>query len=70
MHLSIHPFHRLPLVYFSGLISLTTLLVLSSGPAYAEWVAVEKEFLRPGQQTVYTDPNILQREGNLVTMCN
>jgi len=68
MHLSIHPFHRLPLVCFSGLISLTTLLVLSSGPAYAEWVAVEKEFLRPGQQTVYTDPNILQREGNLVTM--
>ena len=47
---------------------LITLLVLSSGPAYAEWVAVEKDYLLPGLQTVYIDPNTIHREGNLVTM--
>jgi len=34
------PFLKLPLAYLSGFWSLITLLVLSSGPAYAEWVAV------------------------------
>ncbi len=47
---------------------LITLLVLSSGPVYAEWVAVEKDYLMPGLQTVYIDPNTIHREGNLVTM--
>ena len=47
---------------------LITLLVLSGGPAYAEWVAVEKDYLLPGLQTVYIDPNSIHREGNLVTM--
>jgi len=47
---------------------LITLLVLSSGPAYAEWVAVEKNYLVPGLQTVYVDPDTIRREGNLVTM--
>ena len=47
---------------------LITLLVLSSEPVYAEWVAVEKDYLMPGLQTVYIDPNTIHREGNLVTM--
>ena len=47
---------------------LITILVLSSGPVYAEWVAVEKDYLLPGLQTVYIDPNTIHREGNLVTM--
>ena len=47
---------------------LITLLVLSGGPAYADWVAVEKDYLMPGLQTVYIDPNTIHREGNLVTM--
>jgi hypothetical protein len=47
---------------------LITLLVLSSGPAYAEWVAVEKNYLLPGRQTVYVDPVTIRREGNLVTL--
>ena len=47
---------------------LITLLVLSSGPAYAEWVAVEKDYLLPGKQTVYVDPHAMSREGNLVTL--
>jgi hypothetical protein len=59
---------RLPLAYFSVFWSLLTLLVLSSGPAYAEWVAVEKDYLAPGLQTVYSDPDSISREGKLVTM--
>ncbi len=47
---------------------LITLLVLSHGPAYAEWVAVENNYLLPGRQTVYVDPNTIRREGNLVTL--
>ena len=58
----------MPLAYFSGFWSLITLLFLSTVPAYAEWVAVEKDYLLPGLQTVYVDPDTIRREGNLVTM--
>jgi hypothetical protein len=60
--------HKLPLASFSGFWSLITLLFLSTVPAYAEWVAVEKDYLLPGLQTVYVDPGTIRREGNLVTM--
>ena len=60
--------HKQPLAYFSGFWSLITLLFLSSVPAYAEWVAVEKDYLLPGLQTVYVDPDTIRREGKLVTM--
>jgi hypothetical protein len=60
--------HKLPLASFSGFWSLITLLFLISLPAYAEWVAVEKNYLLPGIQTVYIDPDTIRREGNLVTM--
>ncbi len=46
---------------------LITLLVLSNGPVYAEWLVVENNYL-PGKQTVYVDPDTIRREGNLVTM--
>jgi hypothetical protein len=62
------PFLKLPLAYLLGLGSLITLLVLSSGPAYAEWVAIEKQYQSPGRQTVYVDPDTIRREGHLVTM--
>ena len=62
------PFRTQPLAYFSGFWSLITLLVLSGVPAYAEWVAVEKDYLLPGLQTVYVDPDTISREGNLVTV--
>ena len=62
------PFFTLPLAYLSGFWSLITLLVLSTVPAYVEWVAVEKDYLLPGLQTVYVDPDTIRREGNLVTM--
>ena len=66
-----HPtgsFRTLPLAYLSGFWSLITLLFLGSVPAYAEWVAVEKDYLSPGRQTVYVDPDTIRREGNLVTI--
>src|SRR5882672_9084860 len=60
--------HKQPLAYCSGFWSLITLLILSSVPAHAEWVAVEKDYLLPGLQTVYMDPDSIRREGNMVTM--
>jgi len=62
------PFLKLPLAYFLGLGSLITLLFLSTVQAYAAWVAVEKDYLSPGLQTVYVDPDTIRREGNLVTL--
>jgi len=47
---------------------LVIFLVLSSGPVYAEWVAVEKDYLFPERQTVYVDPDTIRREGNLVML--
>ena len=58
----------LPPAYVLGFWSLALLLVLSSGSVYAEWVAVEKDYLSPGLQTVYIDPDSIRREGNLVTL--
>jgi hypothetical protein len=60
--------HKLPLASFSGFWSLITLLFLSTVPAYAEWMAVEKDYLLPGLRTVYIDPDTIHRKGNLVTM--
>lgn len=54
--------------YFRSFWSLITLLVLSSVPAHAEWVAVEKDYLSPGLWTIYIDPGTIRREGNLVTV--
>ncbi|HEX7092623.1 MAG TPA: surface-adhesin E family protein [Nitrospiraceae bacterium] len=62
------PFLKLPLVYISCFWSLITLLIMCTVPAYAEWVAVEKDYLSPGLQTVYVDPDSIRREGNLVTL--
>ena len=45
---------------------LITLLLLSSGPAYAEWVAVGGN--EEAGVTVYADPGTIRRKGNLVKM--
>lgn len=60
--------HTPPPAYLSGFLALMTLLFLSAVPSYAEWAAVEKNYLLPGLQTVYVDPDSIRREGNLVTM--
>ena len=62
------PSLTLPLFYPSASWLLITLLVLSTVPAYAEWVTVEKDYLSPGRQTVYVDLDTIRREGNLVTL--
>ena len=58
-------FLKLPLTYLLGFWLLITLLLLSSGPVFAEWVAVEET---PGLRTVYVDLDTIRREGNLVTL--
>ena len=59
------PFLTLPLAYVSGFGALITFLVLSSGPAYAEWVAIGySESL--GGYTVNVDPDTIRRNGDLV----
>ena len=67
MLISIPPYRRLPLTYILGFWSLIILLLLSSGPAYAEWVVL------PGGGddavlAVYVDPGTIQRKGDLVKM--
>ena len=62
------PLLKLLLAYCSGFWLLFTLLVLSSVPAYAEWVALEKDYFSPGLWTIYIDPDTIRREGNLVTV--
>ncbi len=59
------PFLTLPLAYVLGFGALLTLPVLSSEPAYAEWVAVgySKSL---GGYTVYVDPDTIRRKEDLV----
>lgn len=59
---------KLQPAYVLGFRSLVLVLVLCSGSVYAEWVAVEKDYLSPGRQTVYIDPDSIRREGNLVAL--
>ena len=46
---------------------LVTFLVLSNGPAHAEWVEVSGS-LSQGGYTVYADPDTVRRKGDLVKM--
>ena len=62
------PFLKLPLACCLGFGALFSFLLLSSGPLYAELVAVEKKYQSPGLQTVYFDPATIRREGDLVTI--
>ena len=45
---------------------LIMFLVLSSGPAYAEWVPVSG--IDQARATVYVDPDTIHPQGNLVTL--
>jgi hypothetical protein len=67
MPFSIRHLRRLPMTYVLGFASLITLLLLSSGPAYGEWVKVDTIVL--SNATVYAEgPSTIHREGNLVKM--
>ena len=65
MPCSIHPFRRLPLAYILGFWLLPTLLVLSSGPVYAEWVLVGST---DDGMTAYADPDTIRRKEEMVKM--
>jgi hypothetical protein len=59
------PFLTLPLAYVVGFGALITLLMLNTGPASAEWMAIgSSESL--GGYTVYVDPDTIRRNGDLV----
>ena len=64
MPVSIRAHRRLPLAYLSGFLLLTTLQLLTSGPADAEWV----EIGRTDNATVYIDTDTILRKGELVKM--
>ena len=69
MPFSIRPLRRLPLAYWSGFWSLIVLLLLSSGPAYAEWVPVdEHDQAGTTESTSYVDLDTIRRNGDLVKM--
>lgn len=50
-----------------GLVFIT-LMLLSSSPVYAGWVAIEKQYQPPGLETLYFDPATIHREGNRATL--
>jgi hypothetical protein len=62
----IRPSRRFLLTCFSCFMALFALLVLSSGPVYAEWVTVS--VIDQAGATVYVDPDTIHRNGGRVTM--
>jgi len=65
MPFTLRPLRRLPLAYISAFGLLITLLFLSNGPAYAEWVKgayTESE----GGYTMWFDPDTIRSNGDLV----
>jgi len=69
MPFTIYPFRRLlPFGYYSSAGALITLLLLSTRPVYAEWVALEDKYQTPGLQTLYIDPDTIRRKGTLVSL--
>ncbi|MBM4137896.1 MAG: hypothetical protein FJ244_00175 [Nitrospira sp.] len=43
-------------------------IVFTGESAYAEWVAVEKDYLDPGLRSIYIDPDTISREGPFATV--
>lgn len=62
---SIYPHRRRSLAYLSGFWSLIILLVLSSGPAYAEWMEIGTSGEGNQKSTNYIDVSKIQRDGTL-----
>ncbi len=64
MPFSIRHLRRLPLTSCLGLWFLITLLVLSSGPAYAEWWV--RALNNQTDPTLYVDSDTIRRNGTVV----
>ena len=58
---------RWPLAYGLGFWVLITIVSLSSGPVYAEWVPIAFTKRESGYD-VYADPDTIRRKGDLVKM--
>jgi hypothetical protein len=58
----------MPAVIKRGLYLLATSLVLLSGVAWAEWVALEARYQSHPLQTAYIDSSTIRREGQLYTL--
>ena len=71
MPFSIRPYHRSPLqrsvTFNTGLWLLIVVLLLSSSPAYGDWVAVISSE-SAGGFTVYVDPDTIRHEEDVVEM--
>jgi len=70
MPFMIRPYCRFPpLVYGSSVLSLITLLLLTVGPAYAEWVEVGGK-VEEGrtEYTLYADPDTIDRIEDVVKL--
>ena len=65
MPFSVRPYRVFPLTYFSGFMLLIVLLVLSSGAAYAEWVAIGST---DDGMAIYADPDTIRRKDEMVKM--
>ena len=62
-----YPLLKLLLAYLLGFGSVILLLVLSGGPAYAEWVEIGNTKGAEGY-TLYVDPDSIRRKEDLVKM--
>lgn len=51
-----------------GVVFIALLILLSSGPVYAEWKAVEKQYQPTGLETLYFAPETIHREGTRATL--
>jgi len=51
-----------------GLAFITLLILLSPGPVYAAWEALEKQYQPTGLETLYFDPETIHREGTRATL--
>jgi hypothetical protein len=63
------PFLKVPLAFCSGFGLLISLLVLSVGPVYSEWVSVGGK-VEEGltEYTVYVEPDTIRRNGDVVKL--
>lgn len=55
-------------IYRFSLCLAFTFVILADRPVYAEWVALDARHQLHPLQTAYLDPNIILKEGHLVTL--
>lgn len=51
-----------------GLVFIFLLILISSGPVYAGWEALEKQHQPTGLETLYFDPETIHQEGTRATL--